>query len=130
MNDLPTDVRHLVDGPNYAHLATLLPDGSPHTVPLWIGVEGDHIVFLTGPQSRKAKNIESDPRVALSLTDAANPFSMATIRGRVVDRLTGDAAWQIIDRLANQYIGQPYPRGEDRVVFVMEPEHASATAFA
>jgi hypothetical protein len=54
---------------------------------------------------------------------------MGTIRGRVVDRLDGDAAWTIIDRLAQQYLGQPYPRGEERVVFVVEPEHASVTRF-
>jgi PPOX class probable F420-dependent enzyme len=129
MFDLPNDVRELVDGPNYAHLATSMPNGSPHSVPLWVGIEGDHVVFLTGPQSRKAQNIAGDPRVAISLLDHANPYVMGTIRGRVVDRLDGDAAWTIIDRLAQQYLGQPYPRGEERVVFVIEPEHASVTRF-
>lgn len=49
-------VRALLDGPNYAHLATLLPDGTPHSAPVWMGLEGDRIVFLTGPQSQKAQN--------------------------------------------------------------------------
>ena len=46
---LDPDVRRVLDGTSIAHLATVLPDGSPHTVPLWIGVHGDRIVFLTGP---------------------------------------------------------------------------------
>jgi PPOX class probable F420-dependent enzyme len=65
---LNPDVRRVLDGTSLAHLATVLPDGSPHTVPLWVGTHGDHIVFLTGPQSRKARNLRRDPRVALSIT--------------------------------------------------------------
>jgi Pyridoxamine 5'-phosphate oxidase len=52
--NLPDDVRALFDGANYAHVATLMPDGSPHTVPVWTGVEDDRIAFLTaqiGPSS-------------------------------------------------------------------------------
>jgi PPOX class probable F420-dependent enzyme len=126
MIELTEDVRALLDGPNYAHVATVLPDGSPHSVPVWIGLEGDRIVFLTGPDSRKARNIAQDPRVAISITDAANPFAMASIRGRVVDRLDGESAWSIIDRLSQEYLGVSYSRGEQRVVFVVEPEHAVA----
>ena len=66
MEDLPGDVRALLDGPNVAHVATLLPDGGPHSVPVWIGLEGNRIVFLTSPGSRKARNLDRDPRVAIS----------------------------------------------------------------
>jgi PPOX class probable F420-dependent enzyme len=98
-------------------------------VPVWVDLEGDRIAFLTGPRSRKARNLERDPRVAISLSDRANPFSTALVRGRVTGRLEGDSAWAIIDRLAHRYIGQPYPHGEDRVVFLVEPEHAQAIQF-
>ena len=54
-------MRHLLDRPNYAHVATLLPDGAPHSVLVWIAVEGDNLAILTGPGSRKARNIERDP---------------------------------------------------------------------
>jgi PPOX class probable F420-dependent enzyme len=128
MVELGDEVRALLEGPNYAHLATVLPDGGPHCVPLWIDLDGDRIVFLTGPDSRKARNILRDPRVAISITDYANPFAMAAVRGRVVDRLEGEVAWTIIDRLAQKYLGRRYPRGEERVVFVVEPEHAMAMA--
>jgi PPOX class probable F420-dependent enzyme len=126
---LPDDVRELVAGPNNAHLATLLPDGSPHSVPLWIGLHEDHVAFLTGPGSRKARNIEHDPRVALSITAADNPFSAAYIRGRVVRVIDGDEAWPIIDELANKYIGQPYPMRTGRAIYLIQPEHASAQVF-
>lgn len=78
---LNPDVRQALDGTPVAHLATVLPDGSPHTVPLWVATRGDHVVFLTGPGSRKARNLRRDPRVALSLTAAGNPFQPIVIRG-------------------------------------------------
>ena len=64
---LDPDVRRALDGTPIAHLATVLPDGSPHSVPLWVDTHGDQVVFLTGPGSRKARNLRRDPRVALSL---------------------------------------------------------------
>ena len=122
---LNPDVRRHLEGTPVAHLATVLPDGSPHTVPLWIDTRGEQVVFLTGPDSRKARNLRRDPRVALSLTAADNPFEPIVIRGRVVEWLEGDAAWEIVDRIAAKYIGGPYPRAEERVVGVVEPERQS-----
>ena len=57
MTSLPDAVRTLFEGPNFAHVATVLPDGGPHTVPVWVGLEGNRIVFLTSPESRKARNL-------------------------------------------------------------------------
>ncbi len=54
---------------------------------------------------------------------------MATIRGRVTGRLEGENAWKVIDRISTVYTGWPYPRGEDRVVFLVEPEHVTTTAY-
>jgi PPOX class probable F420-dependent enzyme len=119
---LNPDVRRHLDGTPIAHLATVLPDGAPHSVPLWIGTHGDRIVFLTGPGSRKARNLRRDPRVALSLAPEDNPFEPVIIRGRVVEWLEGDAAWEVIDQLAAKYIGAPYSRELERVVAVVEPE--------
>ena len=119
---LDPDVRRVLDGTPIAHLATVLPDGSPHTVPLWIGVHRDRIVFLTGPGSRKALNLRRDPRVALSVAPADNPFEPVVVRGRVVQWLEGDAAWKIIDELSEKYTGAPYSRDLERVVAVIEPE--------
>jgi PPOX class probable F420-dependent enzyme len=114
-------VRRVLDGTPIAHLATVLPDGSPHTVPLWVGVRGDRIVILTGPGSRKARNLRRDPRMALSIAPADNPFMPVIVRGRVVEWLEGDAAWEIVDELSRKYIGGPYSREQERVVAVIEP---------
>jgi len=119
---LDPDVRRLLDGTSLAHLATVLPDGSPHTVPLWVGTRGDQVVFLTGPRSRKARNLRRDPRVALSLAPADNPFTPVVVRGRVIEWLEGDAAWEVIDQISTKYTNAPYPRGEERIVAVIEPE--------
>lgn len=115
-------VRHVLDGTSIAHLATVLPDGSPHAVPVWVGARDEQIVFMTGPGSRKARNLHRDPRVALSIAPVDNPFEPVTIRGRVVEWIDGDAGWAIVDELATAYVGAPYPREQERVVGVIEPE--------
>jgi PPOX class probable F420-dependent enzyme len=126
MTMLDPDVRRVLDGTSLAHLATVLPDGAPHTVPVWIGTHGDHVAILTGPQSRKARNLRRDPRVALSLTAADNPYQPVIVRGRVVEWIEGEAAWEIVDRIATKYIGGPYSRDQERVVALIEPERQSA----
>src|SRR5512133_1618107 len=129
MTALSADVRRLVGRPNYAHIATLMPDGAPHSVPVWIDLDGDNLAFLTGPGSRKARNLERDPRVAISIIDADQPNASALIRGQVVERIEGDRAWEIIDRISQKYIGQPYPLRTDRIIFLIKPDHAQAVTF-
>jgi PPOX class probable F420-dependent enzyme len=124
--ELPADVRALFEAPNYAHLATVMPGCGPHTVPVWVGIEDGKIAFLTSPNSQKARNITADPRVAISVIDRGNPYVMALLRGRVTTRLDGEPAWDIIDRLSRTYTGQPYPLRTDRVVFLVEADHARA----
>jgi nitroimidazol reductase NimA-like FMN-containing flavoprotein (pyridoxamine 5'-phosphate oxidase superfamily) len=63
---LSPEVKQLIDGANFAHLATLMSDGSPQSVPVWIGREGEHLVICTGENSLKGKSTRRDPRVALS----------------------------------------------------------------
>ena len=127
---LTTEVRRLLERPNYAHLATLLPDGAPHSVPVWIDVEGpDKVVILTGPGSRKARNVGRDPRVAISIIDVGQPYASVLIRGQVVELIDGDPAWDIIDRIAKKYTGQPYPLRTDRIVLLIQPDHAQAVTF-
>ena len=129
MVSLPDNVRVLLDGPNIAHLATVLPTGAPHSVPVWVGLEDQKIAFLTSPSSRKARNLAGDPRVAISVTDREHPHSMAQVLGRVSERIEDDRAWAIIDRISYKYIGRPYPLRTDRVVYLVEPEHAWGVAF-
>jgi PPOX class probable F420-dependent enzyme len=122
---LDSDIRQMLDADPIAHLATVLPDGAPHAVPIWIGTEGDHVAMLTRPNSRKARNLRRDPRLAISLTAPDNPYHPVSVRGTVVEWLDGDTAWEIVDRIATKYIGGPYPRDEERIVALIEPTHVS-----
>ena len=83
---LSDEIRQLLDRANFAHLATLMPDGSPQSVPVWVGRDGDRIVICTGENSLKARNTARDPRVALSLVDFRDPYAEVQIRGHVVER--------------------------------------------
>ncbi|MFZ0169119.1 MAG: PPOX class F420-dependent oxidoreductase [Candidatus Dormiibacterota bacterium] len=106
-----------------------MPEGSPHRVPGWVGMEAGHLGIQTSPGSGKAPNIARDPRVAISVTLREQPFTMAAIRGRVVDRLQGDDAWLVIDRLSMKYTGSPYPRRRKRAVFLIDAEHVNSVAY-
>jgi PPOX class probable F420-dependent enzyme len=123
------EVRRLIERPNYAHIATLLPDGAPHSVPVWIDLEEDNFAILTGPGSRKARNLENDPRVAISIIDLDQPFASALIRGQLVERVEGDRAWEIIDRISRKYTGEPYPLRTDRIILLIKPDHARSVIF-
>jgi len=120
---LNPELRTALEGTLIAHVATVLPDGAPHTVPVWVGTHDQHVVIMTGPGSRKARNLRRDPRVAMSLTPPDNPFAPIVVRGRVVEWLDGTQGWRIIDDLAHKYIGAPYSRDQDRVALLIEVDH-------
>jgi PPOX class probable F420-dependent enzyme len=114
------DVRDLLAGANFVHLATLMPDGGPHSVAIWADVHDDeHVVFFTSPTSRKARNLDGDPRLAMSLVDRDNPYRTAMLRGRLVERIEGDEAAAIVDRISHKYTGKPFPYPSG-LVFVVE----------
>src|SRR6266545_1349974 len=96
--EMPDDVRALFERPNFAHVATLMPDGSPHSVPVWVGTQGDRVCFFTQERSRKARNLARDGRVAISIVDYENPYRMAQLRGRVVEHFDGERALEVMDR--------------------------------
>ena len=122
---LSDDIKQLLDRPNFAHLATLMPDGSPQSVPVWVGREGDRIIVCTGESSLKAKNTRRDPRVALSIVDFHDPYAEAQLRGRVVERRPHEAL-TLMDPISRKYTGQPFPlrRPEGRVALVIEIDKA------
>ena len=109
MAELPPEVRELFEGANFAHLATVMADGSPHSVAIWAGLEGDNVVFFTQEGSLKARNMARDPRVAISITDHEDPYHSAQLRGEVVEVRGVEAAHDIADRLALRYTGEHFP---------------------
>ena len=120
---LSPEAKQLIDRPNFAHLATLMSDGSPNATPVWIGREGEHIVICTGENSLKGKNTRRDPRVALSIVDFTNPYEEVQIRGRVIERRP-DPDLKIMDPVSHKYTGKPFPfrNPEGRVALVVEVE--------
>ena len=125
MAALPTEVRELLDAPNFVHLATLRKDGSPRNWVVWVGLEDDRILVCTSSSQLKAKDMRRDPRVALSVTASDNPYRMAVLQGRVVEE-RADHDSRYMDRIAIKYTSQPWPSpGEHRVCFVIEVERAA-----
>ena len=119
---LSDDAKRLLDGANVAHLATLEPDGSPRVEPIWIAREGELVLMTTAPGTLKGRNIEVDPRVALSIVEFDNPYEQLLIRGRVVE-VRRDEDLAFLDSLALRYTSKPFERREwkRRLVYVIEP---------
>ncbi|GIW16102.1 MAG: PPOX class F420-dependent enzyme [Tepidiforma sp.] len=127
---IPASHRDLFEKPNFGHLATLMPDGSPQVTPVWVDIDGDTILINTAEGRVKTRNLDRDGRVAISVADQQNPYRYIQVRGRVVAR-THEGADAHIDRLAKKYLGQDrYPfrqPGEQRVIFRIQPEHVQVS---
>jgi hypothetical protein len=87
-----------------------MPDGSPHTVPVWIDVDDhDRLVFYKENSSVGLKNLQRDPRLAISIVDVENPYRSALVRGRVLELRGEPAAGSWLRTLAVSYTSKPYP---------------------
>jgi PPOX class probable F420-dependent enzyme len=122
---LDEDARRLLDGPNYGHLATLMPDGAPKVDPVWVAREGENILVTTDGMSLKARNVRRDDRVALSVIHVEDPYDQLLVRGRVSE-LRADDDLAVLDRIAEKYLGSAFPRRRwsERLVIVIEPSIA------
>jgi PPOX class probable F420-dependent enzyme len=119
-------IRKLFEGKNFVYLASIMKDGSPHVAPTWVDIDNGTLLVNTAVGRVKQKNISRDGRVALAIADHDNPYDMVTIRGKVIDQITGQEAEEHIDKLAKKYIGKDkYPSrapGERRVILKIKPE--------
>ena len=121
---LPLEVTKLLDGRNFAHLATIMSDGSPHSAPVWVGRDGDRLIICTDEGSVKGKNTQRDPRVAISVIDLEDPYREASLRGRVVER-RHDTDFKYLDAISRKYVGKPYPyRDEIPIALIIEIDKA------
>ena len=113
----------------FAHLATLMPDGTPQVTPVWFDTKGDKVIVNTARGRVKDKNMQKNAAVALSITDPNNPYRHVAIRGRIAN-ITEEGASEHIDKMAKKYLGQdkyPFARpGEVRVIYEIEPVSVSA----
>lgn len=115
--------------PNFGHLATLEPDGSPQVTPVWIDVDDEFILINTAKGRKKVRNVERDPRVSVEVVEQANPYSMLSVKGKVVG-ITSEGADDHIDAMAKKYLGKDsYPfrqPGEERLIMKIQPEKVIA----
>ena len=113
----------------FAHLATIMPDGSPQVTPVWFDYTGGMIRVNTAKGRVKARNLREGAPVAMSILDPDNPYHYIQVRGRV-KRVVEQGADQHIDSLAKKYLGKDkYPfgqPGEVRVMYEIEPRAANA----
>lgn len=129
MANVPDSHLDLLKGVNFAHLATLNPGGEPQVSPVWIDFDGENVLINSAEGRAKVRNLDRDPRVALSVHDQANPYRYIQVRGEVVEK-THDGADEHIDALAKRYLdADSYPfrsPGEVRVIYKIRPERVQA----
>jgi len=118
---LSPSAKALIDRRNFAHLATLMEDGAPHSAPVWIAREGELITIVTEDGSLKGRNTARDPRVAISIVDFVDPYEEVQIQGRVIERRR-DADLKVYDAMSRKYVGRdwPYRDEEGPIVLVIE----------
>ena len=125
---LTPEQRKLVEAPNLAHFVTLMKDGSPQVTPVWVHCDDEYIIVNTAEGRQKPLNLARDPRVALSIADAEDPYKYIQVRGRVAE-VTTEGAYDVINMLSHKYRGpqEDYPKrpGEVRVTIKVVPEHVS-----
>jgi PPOX class probable F420-dependent enzyme len=123
---LSEKARALIARPVLASLATLNPDGSPQITPLWVDRDGDDVVFNTAEGRKKARNLERDSRVAVTVIDPDDAYNVVAFQGTVTDVST-DGADAHIDFLAKKYLGvDSYPArrdGEVRIRVTVRTDH-------
>jgi PPOX class probable F420-dependent enzyme len=127
--ELPDGLLALLRLPSTCNVSTLMPDGSPQLTQTWFDTDGEHILINTVAGFQKVRNVERDPRVAVTVADPENSFRYFSVRGRVV-KMTEDGAAEHIEKLAQRYLGGPYPwyggRDQTRVLITIEADKISS----
>ena len=118
--NLPEGLIALLRQPSLCFLTTLMPDGSPQMTQTWADTDGEHVIINTVQGFQKVRNVERDPRVAVSVADPSRPSSYFAVRGRVVS-VTTEGGAEHIEALAQRYLGGPYPwyGGRDQVRVIL-----------
>lgn len=129
--ELTASARAKLAGPGFAHVATVMVDGAPHVAPVWVDLDGDHVVVVAWVDSVKHRNLRRDPRVALSVTHHQDPYDKLDLRGRVVEMVEGAPAEDQIRAVSLKYRQRPYEvaPGERLVILRIEPEVAFEQTF-
>jgi PPOX class probable F420-dependent enzyme len=126
---LSDGAKRIIDKKNFAHVATIMKDGSPQVSPVWVYRDGDNVMISTGVDRQKTRNLKRDPRIAISIADADSPFPPLQIRGRVVELITGEPAVEGFVEVTKKYTGNEpaqRPPAAERVVYRIEADSVVA----
>ncbi|WP_039826485.1 PPOX class F420-dependent oxidoreductase [Nocardia testacea] len=124
--ELPAEARRLLDGKNFATVATIESDGRPQTSVVWMDREGDAVLFSSTTTRRKVRNLARDPRIALTVADATNPYRSVDIQGTA--ELIDDPDKSLPQRLSQKYLGEqppPEPDSIRRYIVRVTPERVT-----
>lgn len=125
---IPEPFKDLFSKAVFAHLATVMADGSPQVTPVWCSSDGTHVWVNSAKGRLKDKNMRRDQRVALSIQDPDNGYRYLAIQGEV-EEITENGADAHVDALAKRYLGkESYPfraAGEVRVIYKIRPKKIS-----
>lgn len=125
LKEITPEVEKLFTDKNFASFATIMEDCSPQVTPVWVDYDNGNILINTAEGRAKVRNVTKNPKVAVSVTDVANPYTMVSVRGRIVEQ-TNRGADEHIDKMAKKYLGvEKYPfraPGEKRILLKIKPE--------
>ena len=105
---LSKKIRDFAEGPNFAVLTTLMPDGQPAGQVMWIDCDDEVLLINTEIHRQKFRNIQRDRRVTVAIWRRGDPYDYVEIRGRVVETVGGGPARRHIDKLALKYFDRLY----------------------
>ena len=125
---LPEAAKAVVDGRNFATLATVNPDGGPQSSVVWITRDGEDLLMSTVIGRRKEKNLRRDPRVSVSIFDIEQPYRYLEVRGSVT--MTEEGGGELINTLSRKYKDRDYTADgptDTRVVIRLTPDKVTGT---
>ena len=126
---LNDEIRRLLDGAHFAVLATLNPDGGPQSSAMWVGRDGDQVLFSTVAGRRKHRNLQRDPRLSVTILDADDAYNYVELRGRAT--IEEDVGRAFDTSLSWKYDGrdpEPDPPGAVRLIIRMTVDKATGYA--
>jgi PPOX class probable F420-dependent enzyme len=125
---VPEDYKDLLSSTALVHVATIGPKDEPQSNPVWFDWDGEHVKFSQTKTRQKYRNLNRNPRIALSVVDPQNPYRYLEIRGEVT-QIEEDPDLDFIDSMAKKYLGlDKYPThqpGDERVVIFVKPRHTT-----
>lgn len=121
-------IRELATGKNFGTICVHLPSGEIASHVMWVDADDEHVLVNTEVHRAKFRAMEANPRVTVTIWQAANPYAYAEVRGRVVGTTRGPEARAHIDALANRYTGADYANEiqSERVIVRIAPERQRA----